>query len=156
MAETSRMAIELLRSNEEVGWVVDHLLASFSEGIAQSAKELAVSEATHLVPVLDATAARREKVKREKYETSRPYSEAEKIELLEFALEQVFIALPATQASIATALIDLGATTDVIEFSAPDDEEREAGSYTLRLSTDEQMLDDLRARLERFCLELRR
>jgi hypothetical protein len=156
MTETSRIAIDLLRTNEEVAWVADHLLASYSEGIAQSAKELAVSDASDLVLAQNATTARREKAKREKYETSRPYSEAEKIELLEFALEQVFITLPATQASIATALIDLGATANAIEFSAPDDEEPETGFYTLRLSTDEQKLDDLRARLERFCSELRR
>lgn len=143
MAETSRIAIDLLRANEEVAWVAEHLLASYSEGIAQSAKELAVSDATNLAMVQDETTARREKAKREKYETSRPYSEAEKIELLEFALKQVFIALPATQSSIAMALIDLGATADAIEFSAPDDEERETRSYTLRLSTDEEKLDDL-------------
>ena len=88
MADTSRTAIDLLRSDPEIEWVEDHLFASYSEGTTQSAKELAVVDQIGYALAQDAT-ARRERVKREKYETSRPYSEAEKIELLEFALRKV-------------------------------------------------------------------
>jgi len=155
VADTSRIAIDLLRSDTAVSWVADHLLASYAEGIAQSAKELVLTDQASYALAHDTT-ARREKVKREKYETSRPYSESERVALLEFALEQVFITLPAIQTSVAKALTDLGAKANTIEFSAPDEEERETHSYILQLSARDANSADLRARLERFRTELHR
>ena len=54
------------------------------------------------------------------------------------------------------ALISLGAKATTIEFSAPVDEERETGSYTLHLSADDAKYADLAVRLDRFMAELRR
>jgi len=93
----------------------------------------------------------REKTKREKYETSRPYEEHEKIELVKFALEEVFVTLPTMQMATERALRELGANATAIEFLAPDDEERPEGSYAQELGReDERRVENLKQRLAEF------
>ena len=62
MAETSRAALDVLRADKDIAWVADQLIASFTEGIADSATESwTVNEQAleYLSP--------REKKKRKKY-----------------------------------------------------------------------------------------
>lgn len=145
---TSRAVIDLLRTDERLTWIVDQLVASFTEGIAQSAKE--TGDSTRMDPVNAGVVSTREKTKREKYETSRPYSEEEKVALIEFALHEVFVTLPSIQAATATALAQLGSSANAIEFAAPDDEERIERSYTRKISPEGVRAEDLRNRFEAF------
>lgn len=149
MIEKSYVTLDLLRADDKSSWIMDHLTASFSEGIAQSAKEVSRSaprdfELTMEIP------SRREKAKREKYETSRPYDEAEKVELIQYALHEVFVTLPAIQDATARSLKELGALAGAIEFSAPDDEERTERSYAIKLSESPETSQDLERRLATF------
>lgn len=153
MDETSRAALDFLRSNDKLVWVLDQLLASFSEGIAHSAKERGIAHQVDFLAA-EATLTQKERTKREKYETSRPYDENEKLELIRFALAQVFVTLPAMQTATSKALRDLGSSATAIEFSTPDDEERPDGSYAQTLAPDSSVVDDLRQRLDHFLKNL--
>jgi len=148
MDETSRAALEVLRADKNIAWIADQLIASFSEGIAHSAKEsgeVVQSDAMSLEPI-----SLREKTKREKYETSRPYNENEKLELVRFALQEVFVTIPVMQNASVRALADLGSTASVIEFNAPDEEERAERSYTRKLSDDAAAVAVLKERVDAF------
>ncbi len=148
MVETSRAALDVLRSDDKLAWVAEQLIASFSEGIAHSAKE-----STSVVQneyIEDMALTPREKTKREKYETSRPYDENEKLELIRFAFDEVFVTLPSMQNLSAKALHDFGSTASVIEFTTPDEEEPLEGSYTRDIAQNGMSVEDLRQRLEDF------
>ncbi len=154
MDETSKAALDLIRRDDKVDWVLEQLISSFSEGIAQSAKERVAAVQADL-EVAETQMTSKERTKREKYETSRPYEEAEKIDLINFALHEVFVTLPEIQAATAKSLKDLGATSTRIEFTAPDDEERADGSYAVDVSLDRNNLEDLRQRFASFSKRLK-
>lgn len=149
MIEKSRITLDLVRADDKASWVTDHLITSFSEGIAQSAKEVSRSVPRDFELSME-TPSRREKAKREKYETSRPYDEIEKIELIQYALREVFITLPAIQDATARSLREFGASAAIIEFSAPDDEERAERSYAIELYEKPETTKDLERRLTTF------
>lgn len=154
MNETSKAALDLIRRDDKVDWVLEHLISSFSEGIAQSVKERETAAQVD-VQVAEAQMTSKERTKREKYETSRPYEESEKLDLIDFALHEVFVTLPEIQAASAKSLKDLGAASTRIEFDTPDDEERMDGSYAVDVSPDRNNLDDLRQRFSSFSSRLR-
>jgi hypothetical protein len=97
MEDKSRYLLEILRNDDRLSWIVEQLTASYAEGISQSAKDTASPILTEIVDVQ--SLSRREKAKREKYETSRPYSSEEKLDLSKFALKEVFLTLPAMKAA---------------------------------------------------------
>ena len=134
-----------------MSWVAAQLVDSFTEGIAESAKEL-----YQRAMVAEEGITRRDRIKREKYETSRPYGENEKVSLVQYALEQVFVVVPAIQAATSKALSDLGAPSTAIEFLAPDDEERPEGSYSRQAPPPPETVADLKQRLEAFLGKLRK
>lgn len=154
MDETSKTALDFLRREDKVGWVLDHLVSSFAEGIAQSAKEHG-GESQVAFRQVESEISSKERIKREKYETSRPYDEAEKLALIRFALHEVFVTLPAIQAATAKSLKDLGAASSRIEFATPDDEERIDGSYVVEVSADKETIENIRQRFEKFTQELK-
>lgn len=158
MAETSRIALDLIRADEAISWVRDQFVASFSEGIAQSAKNRSLtnapSPAGSQLQLAEAEVTQRERTKRgtkrEKYETSRPYEEPEKIELIAHGLHEVFVTIPAVQLAATRSLLDLGASSAGIEFSAPDEEENVKGAQNHSISMDDVTAEDLRRRFAMF------
>lgn len=120
MKKTSREALDLFKK-EKISWIVDQLIASFSEGIASSAEDASPIHGDISIESVKLSSS--ERTKRKKYETSRPYDEHEKLDLIKFALHEVFLNLPALKMSADKSLKELGATADKIEFLAPDEEE---------------------------------
>ena len=80
----------------------------------------------------------RERQKREKYETTRPYSSDEKIELLRSALRTLFIELPEIQVTAIDLLRSFGAKADHIEFVPPDEPEQGQFNYSLEFGAIEK------------------
>lgn len=129
MEDRVRDLLDAIRADEQLFWVVEQLNASFAEGISQSAKDASSQPLAEFV--VPGSLSAREKTKREKYETSRPYTDDEKLELTKFALKEIFLTLPAMKASTFESLHELGSTASSIEFTVPDEEERKEGSYTV-------------------------
>lgn len=148
MEEISRAALEVLRSDQRISWIPDQLIVSFSEGIACSAKDTDGEAQRTIVDSMDLSA--REKTKREKYETTRPYNESEKLELVQFALQEIFVTLPSMQNAAARALKGFGSTAVAIEFTSPDEEEQAGGPHIQELVDNAAPVDELRRRLEAF------
>lgn len=152
MEEQIHKLLDILRDDESTLWIVDQLTATYAEGLSQSAKDTSPLVQSEYIEVTKLTT--REKAKREKYETSRPYTEHEKLELANFALSEVFLTLPAMRDSTTKALQDLGSQASLIEFSVPDEEEREEGSYAQPLVSDAPEREELKRRLEVFLQRL--
>lgn len=149
MEETSRNALDVFRSDQNVAWIADQLVTSFSEGIAHSAKDGEQVLQRDFIESMGLSS--REKTKREKYETSRPYEEHEKLALVKFALEEVFVTLPTMRMATEKALRELGTNATAIEFLAPDEEERPEGSYAQEFGRDDKKrIEDLKQRLSQF------
>jgi hypothetical protein len=151
MDELSRATLDVLRTDEKIYWVSEQLVASFSEGISHSAKDTDGTVQRDFIDVMALTP--RERTKREKYEMSRPYDENEKLDLVRFALQEVFVTLPAMQNASAKALRELGSSASMIEFTAPDEEERQEGSYMRKLVAD-VAIEELKKRVDAFCERL--
>ena len=149
MEETSRNALDVFRSNEPVAWIAEQLVTSFSEGIAHSAKDGEQVLQRDFIELMGLSS--REKTKREKYETSRPYEEHEKLELVKFALNEVFVTIPSMQMATEKTLRELGTKAIAIEFLPPDEEERLHGSYIREFGrVDTNQIDDFKHRLSKF------
>jgi hypothetical protein len=152
MDERSRVALDLIRDDKEVSWVRDQLVVTFAAGFMQSAKERSLNNTSESLSILEANVTKRERSKREKYETSRRYDEVEKVELIVQALHEVFVTIPAIQLAVAQSLQKFGAETAFIEFLPPDEEEEaiveSAPGHTISMNTDTQA--DLRQRFEEF------
>lgn len=155
MDAQSQAALDLLRNDDRLSWVVEQVTESFAEGIAQSAKEQGNLVHAESFAASTAEVSPRERTKREKYETSRPYQEAEKIELIQFALKEVFVTLPKVQEANAKWLRDLGSVATTIEFDTPDNEERVEGAYAQPLSPDPTATADLDRRFTNFIARLK-
>jgi hypothetical protein len=156
MAERSRDAMDTLRGDPAIAWVVDHLSETFSEGVSHSAKEDLPSTRTDFMQAAGELTPR-ERTKREKYETSRPYTEQEKLALIEFALEQVFVAVPAMESATWNSLKELGSNVERVEFSLPDEEDRiQATEHIREVAPDPERAIDLKYRFEAFRETLRK
>lgn len=148
MEDRARELLDALRRDERLSWVVEQLNASFAEGISQSAKDSSSQVLAEFYA--PASLSTREKTKREKYETSRPYTDDEKLELTKFALREVFLTLPAMKASTFESLRELGSTASSIEFTVPDEEEREEGSYAEATNPNRDSQQELNRRFSEF------
>lgn len=148
MEDRVRELLDAMRRDERLAWVVEQLNASFAEGISQSAKDASSQVFSDFIA--PAPLSTRDKTKREKYETSRPYTDDEKLELAKFALKEVFLTLPAMKASTFDSLRELGSTASSIEFTVPDEEEREEGSYAEATDSNRALQQELRRRFTEF------
>jgi hypothetical protein len=118
MTDKSRMALELIGRDNQVSWVRDQLNASFIDGVTQSGSDRNASDAMAFEFGVESLSAR-ERNKREKYETSRPYAEGEKIDLIRDALFGVYVTVPALQLSAVESLRAIGLNVAEVAFSAP-------------------------------------
>ena len=146
--EKSRAVLEVLRSDEKIAWIVGQLIASFSEGLTLSARD-ATSVGHDLIALTPP-----ERTRRQKHEISRPYDEKERIELVRFALKEVFVALPRMQVASAKALKEFGSLASSIEFTAPDEEAQVEEGYTRDLVRDLPSVEDLQRRFDDFSQRL--
>ena len=129
MDETIDTFLSVLRRDGATSWVADELTQTFAQGISMSVKD-ATLDAQFFALELDGLSSR-ERQKREKYETTRPYSDDEKIELLRAALQTLFVELPEIQATGIERLRGFGAKADYLEFVPPDEPEQGQSGYLL-------------------------
>lgn len=149
MDERVDKLLVMLRERDETSWVADQIVQSFGQGISMNVKEASLDlQFSALEPVGIST---REKQKREKYETTRPYSDEEKIELLREALETLFVELPAIQVAGMSGLRELGSKATAIEFVPPD--EPEQGRFAYSKSLDEVSAEQAALRINLFAFD---
>ena len=117
--EKSDLLMSLIRKDNKISWVADQLEDSFSQGISMRVKDSKFDMEFYQLEPPEITT--REKNKREKYETSRPYTEDEKVELIKKALKRVFVELPEIQMSAANRLSELCDGIDSIECKPPEE-----------------------------------
>jgi hypothetical protein len=148
MEKKVRELFDAMRADESVSWVVEQLSASFAEGVSESAKDAVAQESAK--SNAGGSRAKREKSGRENYETSRSYTDVEKLELAKFALKEVFLTLPAMTISTLERLRELGSTASSIEFRTPDEEGPEDGAHVLASSLNGVSQQELRRRFAEF------
>ncbi|MDN7542745.1 hypothetical protein [Burkholderia cenocepacia] len=146
------LVLRLLREDESTPWVADQVASSFAQGVSMNVKEaLADVEFFSLEPQ---GLSSREKQKREKYETTRPYTDDEKLLLLAEALETVYVDLPAIQVAGLKGLQSFTAEGISIEFAPPDEPEQDRYGYTDDLKAALVRSEELRNRFDQFKQEL--
>ena len=145
--------LRLMRESKDARWVAEQIEASFAQGISMSVKNAIVDgRFFELEPA--ALLSKGEQRKREKYETTRPYTDVEKKELLIAALKAVFIDLPAIQSAGIKGLRDIGAGVGSIEFAPPDELEQGHSGYSRTLSEAQAQQVSLTERVEQFLAQL--
>lgn len=121
--------LPLLQEETSTSWVAEQIKQTFRQGISMNVREsLGDAEFFQLAPSGLST---KDKSKREKYETTRPYSASEKETIIISALETLYIELPAIQLSALNALQEFGLDTSRIEFTPPDEPEQGRDEYSI-------------------------
>jgi len=145
------LLLRLLREGNDTIWIADQLSETYSEGVLIGMKDINEAEFFQLEP---SDITRTERVKRQKYETTRTFSDQEKLELLENGLKKVFVEIPAIQSSTFAKLRKFDPSVTEINF-VPQDEEREIESHSISLSDVTEKQEDLKDRFNNFLESLR-
>ena len=145
-SEKVETVLSLLRDKDSTRWVADQVLLSFSQGLSMNVKDAESDDRFNALEPANLT--KRERRKREKYETTRPYTEQEKLELLREALETLYLVLPAIQVAALNALNELSVTA--VEFAPPDEPEQVHSSYTIDLQTADSERQTLASNFAKF------
>ena len=146
--------IELLRESESVSWVADQIEHTLAQGITMTVKDIEYDSEFYRLEPSDLT--KRERKKRETYETTRAYTEEEAIELIEEAFEAVFMTLPSVQAHIFKQLTKIDSELSAIEFVSPDEPGREDMPHTLSIDIVDFSDEEAYYRVQRFFDEVRK
>ena len=150
MDSTVETLLSLLREGESTRWVADQLAQTFAQGLSMNVGEASTDLQFRSLEPADLTTRDREK--REKFETTRPYTDTEKKALLREALQMLFVALPAVQEAGIAELQKLGSTATLIEFIPPNADVRDARetSYSKSLADVRADQENLKARFSEF------
>ncbi|MGE6321003.1 hypothetical protein ACQKEF_12085 [Pseudomonas oryzihabitans] len=113
--------IEEMRRSKIAHWVADQIEETLIQGISMNAKE-AIDDARffQLRPSYEITT--RERNKRQNYETTRPFSDDEKIDLIISAIESIYLELPKIRKSALDNIRELGIPIEKICFFSSEDE----------------------------------
>lgn len=119
MREVDRFLQEILL-DPNFSWVADQITETISQGVSMNAQE-ASSDSRFFNLVEPADITQRERNRRQKYETSRSYTEDEMVDVIRDALKKYFIDLPSVRMSAIENLKNVVGDVDSIAFSTSDD-----------------------------------
>jgi hypothetical protein len=142
--------IKMLREKKDTLWVADQLSETFSEGVLMEIREMSQHEEFDLVPE---GITKKEKIKRQKYGTTRPYSDREKLEILENGLRRTFLEIQEVQISTFERIKKFVPSILNIIFVSPDDAKGE--THTINLSKIKGSNENLKERFNQFIVNLR-
>jgi hypothetical protein len=125
--------LSLLDESESTGWVAEQVRSTFSQGLSMSVKEPSQELAFRQAAPAGLTPLERRK--REKYETTRAFTDPEKLDLLHESLQALYLDLPAIQNAALECLQKIGEPVENIEFVSPDEPEQTRERYTVNLDT---------------------
>ena len=144
--------MDLMRNSEDFSWIADQLSSTFDQGVLIKAKE--AQEDSRFASLFYHQSTQESK-KREKYETSRPYSDQEKLELLTKAITAVFEVLPAIQNNGIKTLKKFNESITRIEFLSPNSTEQNP-SYSIDLLEIDSKNQRLKENAQKFIQELKK
>lgn len=144
--------MNLMRNSENFSWVADQISSTFDQGISINAKE---AQEDRQFSQLSYPLTIQETKKREKYETSRPYTDQEKLELLSKAITAVFEVLPAIQSNGIKTLKMFNENITRIEFLSPNNTEQQP-SYSIDLPEIDSKNQRLKENAQKFIQELKK
>jgi hypothetical protein len=127
------LLLRLLREDGATAWVSDQVVSSFVQGVSMNVKDAQSDAGFGDFEPIGLT--NRERRQREKYETTRPYSEQEKLQLLDQALKTLFVVLPAIQIAGLRNLGEFDGGATEIKFVPPDEPELGRSEYTIELAS---------------------
>src|SRR5437762_3348685 len=109
MAEPANVLLPLLRQSVSTRWIADNIAETLEQGVSVRVRD-ASSDVVFAAETAEPTGiTRHERKKRETYETTRPYTESEELEVFAAALRTLLLDLPAIQVAGIQILGDLGA-----------------------------------------------
>lgn len=113
--------LRVLKESPSTRWVAHEVDETLSQGVSMNFKDAAEdSRFYELMPAINIPT--QDKNKRQKYETSRPFTEDEKIEVILKAFEVMYLDLPAIRESAIKNLAEIDNGIKSIVFSSADDD----------------------------------
>ena len=146
------LVMQLLRDKRETIWVAEQLSDTFAEGVLVELKDIDQYDLMYAVP---ADITKRERAKRKKYGTTRPFTEQERLELLEHGLSRIFVEIPAIHESTFKKLKNINSSISEITFLPPD-EGKEIETHTINHSDVIESRKNLNSRYNKFLDELKK
>lgn len=113
--------IEEMRQSKTTEWIADEIEETLVQGISMNAKE-ALNDAGFFQLKRSNEITTRDRNRRQNYETSRPFSEDEKTELIIKALKSIYLELPKIKLSALENIRDLEISATEIRFYSSEDE----------------------------------
>ena len=110
-----------LKESSDSRWIANEVDETLSEGISINVKEAAEDSKFDELVIFQNLPAQ-ERNKRQKYETSRPFSDDEKLDVVIKAFEVVYVELPAIRKSAILNLTKFDSNIQTIVFSSSDEE----------------------------------
>ncbi|MEQ9914309.1 hypothetical protein [Pectobacterium polaris] len=119
--ENIEVFLRELRESPTTSWVAGEVDETLSQGISMNVKDAATDSKFHeLLPSQNITA--QERNKRQKYETSRAFTDDEKLGVILKAFEVIYLDLPAIRKSAIVNLAEINTNIETITFSSAEEE----------------------------------
>lgn len=144
-----------LRQVPATTWVADEIDETLSQGVSMNVKDAAADSGFfELLPFQNVPA--KERNKRLTYETSRPFTEEEKIQVILKAIEVMYLDLPAIRNSALNNLKAFGDIDSIVFSSADEEFTKQEMVHQINITEVSQELDKYRELHSRFASELGR
>jgi hypothetical protein len=116
--ESLELLLRLINERAETRWVGEQLQETFARGISMAVSE--AREDSYFEVAFQTGLPTRDAKRREAYETSRPYTDEEKLQIVINALRVLFVEVPAVQEAAIRRLNDLGSNATTIVMAGPE------------------------------------
>lgn len=153
--ENIEVFLRELRESPITSWVAGEVDETLSQGISMNVKDAATdSKFYELLPSQNIT--EKERNKRQKYETSRVFTDDEKLEVILKAFEVIYLDLPAIRKSAIINLAEIDKKIEKITFSSAEEEivSEEKTAHEIKLKEIDEELNEYRELHNKFIREI--
>ncbi|WDF99217.1 hypothetical protein PSR30_01210 [Pectobacterium carotovorum subsp. carotovorum] len=153
--ENIEVFLRELRESPITSWVAGEVDETLSQGISMNVKDAATDSKFYEL-LLSQNITTQERNKRQKYETSRAFTDDEKLEVILKAFEVIYLDLPAIRQSAIINLAEIGTNIEKITFSSAEEEivEEEKTAHEIKLKGVDEELHEYRELHTKFIREI--
>jgi hypothetical protein len=126
------IALALLGKSSATSWIAEEINESLASGVSVSAKDVPPASLFGAdQAVVELTAPERKK--REIYETTRPYTDSERLMLVLDAIDSIYLTLPAVQESALLSLAKIQRNLTEVVFMPPEETDVPATGHSFSI-----------------------
>ncbi|MDG0799538.1 hypothetical protein [Pectobacterium polaris] len=154
--ENIEVFLRELRESPITSWVAGEVDETLSQGISMNVKD-AATDSKFYEFFLSQNISTQERNKRQKYETSRVFTDDEKLEVILKAFEVIYLDLPAIRQSAIMNLSEIDTNIEKITFSSAEEEvvAEEKTAHEIKLKSVNEELNEYRELHTKFIMEIK-